>query len=175
MAVRGGALATIVICALIGGPLALFLVLFLLRKWMHGPTAGSDNQKKLDDKVVVITGKHFLDNLIFPCMHGFWNSFFTGANSGIGKVTAHELSKRGAKIIMLCRDMEKAEEAAEDIRKVTGNVVTVIHLDLSSLESVRKCAEELHYEEDKIDLLINNAGYLRYKIFFVPCEKQDFF
>ena len=57
MAVKGGALATIVICALIGVPLALFLVLFLLRKWMHGPTAGSDNEKQLDDKVVVITGK----------------------------------------------------------------------------------------------------------------------
>ena len=57
MAVKGGALATIVICALIGVPLALFLVLFLLRKWMHGPTAGSGNEKQLDDKVVVITGK----------------------------------------------------------------------------------------------------------------------
>ena len=59
---------------------------------------------------------------------------------------------------MLCRDLENAEEAADDIRKDTGNVVAVLHLDLSSLESVRKCADELHYEEDKIDILINNAG-----------------
>ena len=50
-------MATIVICALIGGPLALFLVLFLFKKWMHGPTAGSDNKRRLDDKVAVITGK----------------------------------------------------------------------------------------------------------------------
>ena len=65
-------------------------------------------------------------------------SVLLGANSGIGKVTAHELSKRGAKIVMLCRDLENAEEAADDIRKDTGNVVAVLHLDLSSLESVRK-------------------------------------
>ena len=62
---------------------------------------------------------------------------------------------------MLCRDLDKAEDAAEDIRKDTGNVVAVLHLDLSSLESVRKCAEELQYEEDKIDILINNAGSLK--------------
>ena len=81
-----------------------------------------------------------------------------GCSSGIGKVTAHELSKRGAKVVMLCRDLEKADEAADDIRKDTGNVVSVVHLDLSSLESVRKCAEELHYNEDRIDILVNNAG-----------------
>ena len=73
-------------------------------------------------------------------------------------MTAHELSKRGAKVVMLCRDLEKADEAADDIRKDTGNVVSVVHLDLSSLESVRKCAEELHYNEDRIDILVNNAG-----------------
>ena len=82
----------------------------------------------------------------------------SGCSSGIGKVTAHELSKRGAKVVMLCRDLEKADEAADDIRKDTGNVVSVVHLDLSSLESVRKCAEELHYNEDRIDILVNNAG-----------------
>ena len=59
---------------------------------------------------------------------------------------------------MLCRDQEKAEEAAEDIRKDTGNIVVVLHLDLASLESVRKCAEALRREEHKIDILINNAG-----------------
>ena len=128
---------------------------------MHGPTAGSDNEKQLDHKVVVITGKCCSDNdfiILSISQEQAHLSLLLGANSGIGKVTAHELSKRGAKIIMLCRDLENAEEAADDIRKDTGNVVAVLHLDLSSLESVRKCADELHYEEDKIDILINNAG-----------------
>ena len=158
MAVRGGALATIVICALIGGPLALFLVLFLFKKWMHGPTAGSDNKRRLDDKVAVITGKCPNPTITLPLV--VINVYFAilGCSSGIGKVTAHELSKRGAKVVMLCRDLEKADEAADDIRKDTGNVVSVVHLDLSSLESVRKCAEELHYNEDRIDILVNNAG-----------------
>lgn len=53
----GGAIAAAVICSLIGVPLVLFLLLFLLKKWMQGPTSGTDNQRKLDDKVVVITGK----------------------------------------------------------------------------------------------------------------------
>ena len=84
----------------------------------------------------------------------------TGCNTGIGKVTAHELSKRGAKVIMLCRNLEKAEVAAEEIRKDTGNVVVVMQMDLTSLESVRTCAAKLVEDEDKIDILVNNAGEL---------------
>ena len=55
--------------------------------------------------------------------------------------------------------MDKAESAAKDIRQVSGNdLVEVRHLDLASLKSVRKCAESLLENEDKIDYLINNAG-----------------
>ena len=82
----------------------------------------------------------------------------TGCNTGIGKVTAHDLSKRGAKVIMLCRSLERAEPVAEEIRKDTGNVVVVMQMDLASLESVRSCAAKLIQEEDKIDLLVNNGG-----------------
>lgn len=59
---------------------------------------------------------------------------------------------------MLCRNVEKAEAAAEDIRKDTGSVVVVMKCDLSSLESVRECAAKLVEDEDKIDFLVNNAG-----------------
>jgi len=134
----GGAIAGIVIAVVIGVPLLLFLCLYLLKKWMQGPTAGTDNPRRLDEKVVVITG----------------------CNTGIGKVTAHELSKRGAKVIMLCRNLEKAEAAAEEIRKDTGNVVVVMQMDLTSLESVRTCAAKLVEDEDKIDILVNNAGVM---------------
>ena len=59
---------------------------------------------------------------------------------------------------MLCRNVEKAEAAADDIRKDTGSVVVVMKCDLSSLESVRQCAAKLVEDEGKIDLLVNNAG-----------------
>ena len=43
-------------------PVALFCLLYLFRIWMQGPTLGSDNPKRLDGQVVVITGKHFTTN-----------------------------------------------------------------------------------------------------------------
>ncbi len=46
-----------------------------------------------------------------------------GANTGIGKETALELSRRGARLMLLCRDLDKAEEAKEEIIKVEANVV----------------------------------------------------
>ena len=87
-----------------------------------------------------------------------YRNHILGCNTGIGKITAHEISKKGARIIMLCRNTEKADEAATEIRKDTGNQVDVHKLDLSSLKSVRECAQILLDKEDKIDILINNAG-----------------
>ncbi|RZF45145.1 hypothetical protein LSTR_LSTR016092, partial [Laodelphax striatellus] len=67
-----------------------------------------------------------------------------------------------ARVVMACRNLEKADEAAKDIRKTLEGVegvgqITVKHLDLSSLSSVRTCAEQLLKEEPNIHLLINNA------------------
>ena len=85
-------------------------------------------------------------------------SNFLGANSGIGKVTAHELSKKGARVIMLCRNVENAHIAAKEITKDTGHPVDVIKMNLASLQSVKDAANKLLENEDKIDILINNAG-----------------
>ena len=84
---------------------------------------------------------------------------YLGASAGIGKETALDLAKRGAKVIMCSRNQKKAEEALKDIIERSGN--NNVHfrlLDLASLKSVRKCAESLMESEDKIDYLINNAG-----------------
>ena len=59
---------------------------------------------------------------------------------------------------MLCRNTEKAKVAASQISEETGNPVDVMKLDLSSLKSVRECAQMLLDNEEKIDILINNAG-----------------
>jgi NAD(P)-dependent dehydrogenase (short-subunit alcohol dehydrogenase family) len=66
---------------------------------------------------------------------------------------------------MACRDVGKAEEAAKDIRRMAEGVegagtVEVVCLNLGSLASVRQCAQELLRKEEKIHLLVNNAGIL---------------
>ncbi len=83
----------------------------------------------------------------------------TGANSGLGRVTAEELSRRGATVVMVARVREKGEKAQSEIKKVTGNQsVGLLCADFTSLESVRKLVEEYKKNYDKLHVLINNAG-----------------
>ncbi|CAF97953.1 unnamed protein product, partial [Tetraodon nigroviridis] len=66
----------------------------------------------------------------------------TGANTGIGKETARDLARRGARIVMACRDLERAEEARADILEDTGNENVVIRkLDLSDTKSIKAFAD----------------------------------
>jgi NAD(P)-dependent dehydrogenase (short-subunit alcohol dehydrogenase family) len=76
----------------------------------------------------------------------------TGANSGLGAVTARELTGRGAMIVMAVRNTSKGDAAA---REITGDV-EVRQLDLQDLASVRHFADGI----DKADVLINNAGIM---------------
>ncbi|XP_037075975.1 retinol dehydrogenase 11-like [Pollicipes pollicipes] len=85
----------------------------------------------------------------------------TGANTGIGKEAARDLYGRGARVIMAVRTVSRGEAAREEIEAAaeTGaGQLEVRQLDLESLESVRRCAEELNAAVEKIDLLILNAG-----------------
>ena len=59
---------------------------------------------------------------------------------------------------MLCRNVESANACAREITKDTGHQVEVMKLNLASLDSIRECANTLLQQEDKIDILINNAG-----------------
>ncbi|VDI77981.1 retinol dehydrogenase 12 [Mytilus galloprovincialis] len=80
---------------------------------------------------------------------------------GIGKETAIDLVKRGAKVIIACRDMTRGNNAVDDIKRLSGSTnVSVVQLDLASLKSVRKFAEEIHKTEKRLDILINNAGVM---------------
>ncbi|XP_015245194.1 PREDICTED: retinol dehydrogenase 12-like [Cyprinodon variegatus] len=85
----------------------------------------------------------------------------TGANTGIGKETARDLAKRGARIIMACRDVERAEDARTDILEETGNENIIIRkLDLSDKKSIRAFAQLINKEEQQVNILINNAGIM---------------
>ncbi|CAK6967517.1 retinol dehydrogenase 12%2C like [Scomber scombrus] len=85
----------------------------------------------------------------------------TGANTGIGKETAIDLAKRGARVIIACRDMEKAQEAVKEVITNSGNEnVVCMKLDLSDIKSIREFAEAINKDEPKLNILINNAGVM---------------
>nr|XP_014336929.1 PREDICTED: retinol dehydrogenase 11 isoform X4 [Bos mutus] len=85
----------------------------------------------------------------------------TGANAGIGKETAKELARRGARVYLACRDVQKGELAAREIQMMTGNQqVLVRKLDLADTKSIRAFAKRFLEEEKHLHILINNAGVM---------------
>ena len=120
---------------------ALLAIMYrLIRRFATGGVCKS--KARMDGKTVVITG----------------------ANTGIGKETALDLARRGARVIMACRDMKKGEVALKDIKEKSGSTDLVLkQLDLGSLNSVRKFADDINNSEPKLHVLINNAG-----VMFIP-------
>ncbi|KAI4324941.1 hypothetical protein MLD38_030382 [Melastoma candidum] len=85
----------------------------------------------------------------------------TGASSGIGKETVRVLALRGMHVIMAVRNMTAGREAKEDIvQKIPSAKVDTMELDLASMASVRKFADEYKSSGLPLNLLINNAGVL---------------
>ncbi|KAM6944063.1 retinol dehydrogenase 14 [Lycodopsis pacificus] len=112
------------------------LVAFFILKWMKKRRYCTD-VKRLNGKTVLITG----------------------GNSGIGKESAIALARRGARVIVACRDPDKAEKAVREI-KCKSHSLNVHHmeLDLASLRSVREFCKDFLQREKRLDILINNAG-----------------
>jgi NAD(P)-dependent dehydrogenase (short-subunit alcohol dehydrogenase family) len=85
----------------------------------------------------------------------------TGASTGLGEETTRALAARGAAVTMAVRDLAKAEGAADRVRAaVPGAALTLRQLDLASLDSVRRFADEQLAATPIIDVLINNAGVM---------------
>jgi NAD(P)-dependent dehydrogenase (short-subunit alcohol dehydrogenase family) len=85
----------------------------------------------------------------------------TGANSGLGLATSHALAQHGGHVILAVRDRAKGERAAAGIAAVApGARVEVRTLDLADLDAVRRFADALHADHDRLDVLVNNAGIM---------------
>ena len=124
--------------------LCLIYFYFLLRKWIKGPKANPTN---MSGKVVIITG----------------------SSSGLGKQSAFELLKNGATVIFACRDMKKTLSVIEECKKLTNNVscntdpynrAVYMQLELSNFASVLSFSNAFKKKFDKLDILMNNAGYI---------------
>jgi len=85
----------------------------------------------------------------------------TGANSGLGLVTARELARNGAAVVLACRNLDKGLAAQREIEALAPQAhVELAELDLGSLASVQAFAESFAAGHDGLDLLINNAGVM---------------
>lgn len=85
----------------------------------------------------------------------------TGANSGLGLITARELARRGAHVVMAARNLQKGEAAREGIqREIPDASLHLMQLDLARLESVQAFVTAFKAEYEHLDLLVNNAGVM---------------
>ena len=85
----------------------------------------------------------------------------TGANSGIGYWTAFHLARMGARVVMACRDGDKAEQAKGQIlSEVPAAKLVVSQLDLADQSSIRSFSTQFLSTHRAVDLLINNAGVM---------------
>jgi NAD(P)-dependent dehydrogenase (short-subunit alcohol dehydrogenase family) len=83
----------------------------------------------------------------------------TGATNGIGLVTARELAKMGAAVVIVGRNPAKTDSTVHEIKSQTGSsAVDSIVADLSSMAEVRRAAEEFKTRYKRLDVLVNNAG-----------------
>ena len=85
----------------------------------------------------------------------------TGANSGLGLVTARELARRGAQVVLACRNLDKGRAAMGGCEQAaSGAAPELEELDLASLTSVHAFAERFKEKHDGLDMLVNNAGVM---------------
>lgn len=93
-----------------------------------------------------------------PPLHGRV-ALITGANTGIGRITALELASRGAHVFIACRSLERTQPVLDEVRAAgCSGTAEWVPLDLGDFDSVRQCALSLLSRNLPLHVLINNAG-----------------
>ena len=82
----------------------------------------------------------------------------TGATSGIGEITAHNLANMGASLTIVARNEEKAKATQASIQQQTGNQPDILIADLSVQSQIRQLVADFQEKHDHLDVLVNNAG-----------------
>ncbi len=99
----------------------------------------TDNIPDLNNKVVIVTG----------------------ANAGLGFEASKELARKGASVILACRNMDKANIALTRLKEeIPDASLEVLQLDLASLKSIRQFVDAFMTKYDRLDVLLNNAGIM---------------
>jgi NAD(P)-dependent dehydrogenase (short-subunit alcohol dehydrogenase family) len=83
----------------------------------------------------------------------------TGPTAGIGRATALALGRKGAKLLLLCRNVEKGSALSQELKAI-GAESEVVEVNLASLNSVARAADRVSRRAPQLDVLINNAGLL---------------
>jgi NAD(P)-dependent dehydrogenase (short-subunit alcohol dehydrogenase family) len=95
---------------------------------------------------------------LFPAAHQK-TILITGATSGIGREAALRLAQKGARVVVVGRDLQKTQQTVQAIQLASGNLaVEYLLADLSSQTEVRRLASECKARYERLDVLINNAG-----------------
>ncbi|MEJ2391483.1 MAG: SDR family NAD(P)-dependent oxidoreductase [Gammaproteobacteria bacterium] len=85
----------------------------------------------------------------------------TGSSRGIGRATALTLAEHGARVVITARDMTALEQVASDIRARGGQCLALC-MDVTDPASIRQAIHQAHAHYGRIDVLVNNAGMLRF-------------
>ncbi|GMS96299.1 hypothetical protein PENTCL1PPCAC_18474, partial [Pristionchus entomophagus] len=127
------------------------ILIFLARKWMKGGQFTEHVSAKA--KIAAVTG----------------------ANTGIGLETVRDLNFRGAKVYMLCRNEERANEAKVKLVRMGCDATRLLfeQCDLSKFSSIRECAKRIAEAESHLDILINNAGIMFYPKYELTEDKHE--
>ncbi|HEX6240383.1 MAG TPA: oxidoreductase [Polyangiales bacterium] len=88
-------------------------------------------------------------------------ALITGANSGLGLESARALAAKGAHVLLAVRNLDKGQKALDELRaELPLASLQLVELDLASLESVRRCVAQLSQTQQRLDILLNNAGIM---------------